>query len=39
MPVADRVAECVPEALREQVKTRCAGSEQRILDKISVLDF
>jgi len=37
--VAERVAECVPEKWREQVKARWAGSEQRILDKVNILDF
>jgi putative nucleotidyltransferase with HDIG domain len=39
LPVAERVAECVPEKWREQVKARWAGSEQRILDKVNILDF
>jgi putative nucleotidyltransferase with HDIG domain len=39
LTLKERVAKSVPEALRKQVEVRLAGAEQRIRDKVGLLDF
>ena len=39
LSLEDRVETCVPELLREKVAMNLAGFEQRVLDRVALLDF